>query len=474
MTVTTNHLTQQSVRDRLSIDIEYLRGRLQGALLQPGDEGYEEARAIWNAMIDKRPAVIVLPENTQDVSLAVQFARDHDLQLSVRGCGHNIAGTALSDNGLTISFARMNKVTVDVANSRATVQPGANWADVDRATEPHGLVIPGGIVSTTGVAGFTLGGGFGWLTRKWGYTSDSLISATVVTADGQIRTSSAESEPDLYWGIRGGGGNFGVVTEFEFQAYPFGPEVAAGMVLWPMDQVSKIIDLYRRVTAEAPVELGYILFTRVAPPAPFLPEEIHGKPVVGIAACYGGDIANGLKLMEPVKSFGTPLVDTIKAKPFREHQASLDSGQPYGRRYYWKSVYLDAFTDSVQDALLQHATSFSSPYSSVLLPHLGGNAKSDDGPGAVSNRNAEYLVNYQASWEDPTQDDTHIAWARTNFDAMRPHASGQYVNFMTEDEVSDPGRPAYSAETQARLAQIKRAYDPGNMFNLNKNIVPAN
>jgi FAD/FMN-containing dehydrogenase len=473
MTVTTNHSTPSSVRERLSIDIEYLRSKLQGDLLQPGDEGYDEARAIWNGMIDRRPAIIVLPESTNDVAHAVTFAREHSLRLSVRGCGHNIAGTALAEEGLTISFARMKNVSVDVANARVTVQPGANWGDVDLATEQHGLVVPGGIVSTTGVAGFTLGGGFGWLTRKFGYTSDSLISATVVTADGQIRTASAGSEPDLFWGIRGGGSNFGVVSEFEFQAYPLGPDVAAGLVLWPMDQASDIIELFRRVTAEAPVELCYVLVMRVAPVAPFLPEEVHGKPVVGIAALYGGDIDEGLRLMAPVKTHGTPLVDTIKAKPFKEHQAFLDGGQPYGRRYYWKSVYLDAFTDGAKDALLQHGTAFSSPLSSVLLPHLGGNARLDDAPGSVSNRGAEFLVNYQASWEDPTQDDTHIAWAKTNFEAMHPHASGQYVNFMTEDEVRDPNRPAYSSEIQARLAQVKRAYDPGNVFNLNKNIEPA-
>jgi FAD/FMN-containing dehydrogenase len=453
--------------------VDALRARLSGAVFQPGDEGYGEARTIWNAMIDKQPAAIALVENAQDVAEAVSFAREQGIELSIRGCGHNIAGTALSDGGLTISFARMREVQVDPATRRVRVQPGADWGAVDRATEPHGLVVPGGIVSTTGVAGFTLGGGFGWLTRKWGYTSDRLLSASVVTAGGRTVTASEQSEPDLFWAIRGGGGNFGIVTEFEFEAIPLGPEVAAGIIFWPIDMAAEVIDHFRAVTASAPLELTHVLAIRVAPPAPFLPESIHGKPVIGIAAMYGGTVEEGIEAMGPVRSLGGSVADTIKPKPYREHQAFLDAGQPYGRRYYWKSIYMSDVADGMRDALLANGTTFSSPFSSVLLPHLDGVAKGEAGSSAVSNREAAYLLNFQASWENPAEDETHIAWARKNFDAVRPYATGQYVNFLTQEEVDDPGRQSYQGAALQRLAELKRRYDPQNLFRVNKNITPA-
>ncbi len=451
-----------------------LRNQLQGELLFDGQPGYDESRSIWNGMIDRRPAAIAMCETSADVSAAVRFAAQHDIPLSIRGCGHNIAGTAVVDKGLMIDLTRINHVNIDSETGRVNIGPGCNWARVDAATEPYGLVVPGGIVSTTGVAGFTVGGGFGWLTRKHGFTSDSLLRATVVTADGEIREANPESEPDLFWAIRGGGGNFGIVTDFEFEAQRLGPEVAAGLMLWTIDTAPRVMDHYRSLTASAPPELMYVLFMRNAPAAPFLPEEIHGKPVVGIAACYAGTAEAGLAAMEPLKSFGGHLVDTIKPKPFKEHQGFLDAGQPYGRRYYWKSVYLPEFSQTAQETLLERATSFTSPFSSVLVPHLDGIPEPSDGqPSAVSYRNAAYLVNYQASWENPAEDETHIGWARGNFDAMRPNAIGQYVNFMTEDEVNDASRAAYEPATLRRLQQVKSQYDPGNLFRLNKNIAPA-
>jgi FAD/FMN-containing dehydrogenase len=458
-------------RDRLQTDA--LRQQVQGAILEPGDSEYDEARQIWNGMIDRRPALIVLPETADDVAHAVHFARSHGFPLTIRGCGHNIAGTAIVDDGLMISFARMKAVHVDPDAARVRVQPGADWGVVDRATEPYGLVVPGGVISTTGVAGFTLGGGFGWLTRKYGYTSDSLLRATVVTVDGEIVEASETSHPDLFWAIRGGGGNFGVVTEFEFAAQRLGPEVAAGLALWPMDEAHGVIEHYRRLTAIAPPEFVNVLVFRVAPPAPFLPESVHGTPVVGIASVYAGPPDEGMRHLEQVRSFATPLADTFKPKPFREHQSFLDSGQPYGRRYYWKSVYLSDFTDGVRDALLARATTFSSPLSSVLLPHLGSSVVPPGQESAVGNRDAQFLVNYQASWEDPAEDDRHIGWARENYDAMAPHASGQYVNFMTEEEVADPARRVHEPDVYARLAQIKRRYDPDNVLRFNKNVRPA-
>ncbi len=454
--------------------LEMLRARLTGIVLTEDDPGYEEARTIWNAMIEARPAFIALPASNEDVAELVRFAVREHLPLSIRGGGHNIAGTALADGGLTINMSRMKAIAYDVATNRVTVGAGAIWAEVDAALEPFGLMVPGGLVSTTGVAGFTLSGGFGWLTRMAGYASGRLTAATIVTADGAIRTIDETIEPELFWAIRGGGGNFGVVTEFEFEPVKLGPEIAGGMALWPIDQAPAIIDLYRRESAAAPDALMHTLVLRIAPPAPFLPEEVHGKPVVGIAAMYAGPVEEGMKAMEPITSFGTPLMSSIKPKPYREHQAFLDAGQPFGRRYYWKSVYFDDFSDGVKQALLEHGTSFRSGFSSILLPHLGGAAKrADTGKTATSHLGREFLVNYQASWEDPALDADLIGWAKTNHAAMMPYATGHYVNFMTEDEVRDPARAAYEPGLLDRLRAVKAKFDPENIFRLNKNITPA-
>ncbi len=452
-----------------------LRTRLTGTVLTENDPGYEEARTIWNAMIEARPAIIALPETAGEVAELVRFAVREQLPLAARGGGHNIAGTALVDGGLTINMNRMKAIEYDEATNRVSIGAGAIWGEVDAALEPLGLIVPGGLVSTTGVAGFTLGGGFGWLTRSEGYTTDRLTGATIVNADGQIRSIDQETEPELFWAIRGGGGNFGVVTEFVFEPVKLGPEVAAGMVLWSIDKAPEIIDLYRRETAAAPDELMHVLVLRIAPPAPFLPEEVHGKPVVGVAAMYAGPVEAGMKAMDPITSFGTPLANSIKPKPYREHQAFLDAGQPFGRRYYWKSVYFDDFSDGVEQALLEHGTSFRSGLSSILLPHLGGAGQRDgSGKTATSHRSREFLVNYQASWEDPALDADLIDWAKTNHAAMMPYATGHYVNFMTEDEVRDPARVAYEPELLDRLRSVKAIYDPDNVFRSNKNIAPAN
>jgi FAD/FMN-containing dehydrogenase len=451
-----------------------LRGSLTGVVLTQDDSEYEEARTIWNAMIETRPALIALPETDEDVVELVRFAVRTGIPFSVRGGGHNIAGTALADGGLTINMSRMRAIEYLPGMNRVVVQAGAIWADVDAALEPYGLIVPGGIVSTTGVAGFTLGGGFGWLSRSEGYTTDQLTAATIVTADGEIRAIDAQNEPELFWAIRGGGGNFGVVTRFEFEPVKLGPEVAGGIVLWPMEMAPEIIDLFNRECAAAPDELMHVLVLRVAPPAPFLPVEVHGKPVVGIAAMYAGPVEDGLKAMAPIMTYGTPLAVTIKPKPYREHQAFLDSGQPFGRRYYWKSLYFDDFNEGVKQALLDNGTSFRSSFSSILLPHLGGAAKRGaTGATSTSHLEREFIVNYQASWEDPALDADLIDWAKTNHASLLPYASGHYVNFMTADEVKDSTRQAYEPELLARLQQVKTQYDPENVFRFNKNITPA-
>jgi len=443
-------------------------------VLYPGDPGYEDARAIWNGMIDKRPALVQRPTGAADIMACVNFARDNGLLLSVRGGGHNIAGTAVADGGLMIDQSLRKGVHVDPKTGITRVEPGCNWGDVDRETQLHGLAVPGGIVSTTGVAGFTLGGGFGWVTRSYGLASDNLLSVDMVTADGALIRASETEHADLFWAVRGGGGNFGIVTSFEFQARPVGPEVIAGLVFHPMEKAAAIIELFREVTVRAPDELCCLLILRRAPPAPFLPKELHGTPVAGIAVCYNGPIADGERAVQPIKAFGQPLADTIQPKPFAAHQAFLDLGQPFGRQYYWKSDYFRELNVESDDVLIGHAERIASPFSAVLMMHLGGAAnRAGETDTAAGNRDAEYVFNVQAAWEDTAESDGHVGWARDYWQAMRPFSSGgTYVNFLTADEDDDRVRAAYGNAIYERLVDVKTRYDPTNLFRSNQNIRP--
>jgi FAD/FMN-containing dehydrogenase len=460
-------------RDRNGLDA--FAAGLHGNAYWPGDAAYDEACRIWNGMIERRPALVVRPRDPGGVAACIRFARDSGLPLSSRGGGHNIAGTALCDGGLMLDFSTDRRVEVDSATRRVRIQPGATWADADRATQPFGLVVPGGIVSATGVAGFTLGGGFGWVSRRYGFAADNLVAAEVVTADGEVRRASTDENADLFWALRGGGGNFGVVTAFEFEAQPHGPEVVAGLVLHPMDRAREVLALFRQATASAPDGLCLLLIMRKAPPLPILPAAVHGAPVAGIAVCYSGPIEEGEELVAPIKRFGRPLADTIGRKPFITHQQFLDSGQPFGRRYYWKSDYFDALPEGADGTIIDHAMEITSPHSAVLCMHLGGAAaRRPGGETAVGNRTAEYVLNMQGAWEQPAEDDTHIAWARDFWSAMRPFSSGgTYVNFLTEDADEERLRAAYGQELYAALGRIKAKYDPDNLFRANQNIRPA-
>ncbi len=447
---------------------------VRGPVLHPGEPGYEDARAIWNGMIDKRPALVQRPSGGADIIACVNFARDNDLLLSVRGGGHNIAGTAVADGGLMIDQSLRRGVHVDPKTGITRVEPGCTWGDVDRETQLHGLAVPGGIVSTTGVAGFTLGGGFGWLTRSYGLASDNLLSVDMVTADGSLTRASENEHADLFWAVRGCGGNFGIVTSFEFQARPVGPQVVAGLVFHPMEKAAEVVALFREITAKAPDELCCLLVLRRAPPAPFLPKEVHGTPVAGIAVCYNGPIAEGEKAVQPIKAFGQPLADTIQPKPFAAHQAFLDSGQPFGRQYYWKSDYFSELSPEADTALIGHAERIASPFSAVMMMHLGGAANQvGDNATAAGNRDAEYVLVAQAAWEDATESEGHIGWARDVWQAMRPFSSGgTYVNFLTDDEGDDRVHAAYGPAIYERLVDVKTRYDPGNLFRSNQNIRP--
>jgi hypothetical protein len=345
--------------------VEEFKANLGGELIQPKDEGYDDARKVWNAMIDKKPALIARCGGTADVITAVKFAREHNLLFSVRGGGHNIAGSALCDDGLTIDLSRMKGLHVDLKTRTVRAQPGCNLGDLDRETQIFGLVVPAGIVTDTGIAGLTLGGGFGWLTRRFGYTCDNLLSADVVTADGSFLTASEKENSDLFWGLRGGGGNFGIVTSFEYQAYSVGPQVTAGIVIHSMEKAREVVGFFREFSATAPEELCCLLTLRLAPPAPFLPPEVHGKPIVGIAVCHSGSLEDGERAVLPLKEFGNPLADTIAAKPFKVHQTLFDVAMAPGRHYYWKSHYLPEFLEAAGNVLMGHAAKISSPHSSI-------------------------------------------------------------------------------------------------------------
>lgn len=454
--------------------LDNLKTSLRGTLSLPGDDGYEQARAIWNGMIDRHPRWVVRALGAADVIAAVNFARDHDLLLSVRGGGHNVAGTAVGDGGLMLDLSLMRSVHVDPLNRIARVEPGASWSDVDRESQLFGLAVPGGIVSATGVAGLTLGGGFGWLARKYGLTSDNLISADLVTAGGQFVKASRAENRDLFWGIRGGGGNFGVATSFEFQLRPVGPQVIAGLVFYPLDDAREVLEFYREFSAQAPDELSTLAVLRVAPPAPFLPQHVHGQPVIAIGVCYVGSLAEGEKAVRPLKEFGSPLVDLVGPRPFAAFQKVLDTASPVGRRYYWKSEYLPGLDTNASDTLIRYAANLSSPMTAVLVFQLGGaisRVAPDDS--AAGHRDAAYVVNIQTAWEDASQSDRHIAWTRDFWREMRPFSSGGvYVNFLSEGEGEDRVRAAYGAHYK-RLVELKNQYDPANLFRMNQNIRPA-
>ncbi|MBD2448547.1 FAD-binding oxidoreductase [Nostoc sp. FACHB-152] len=449
-----------------------LKTNVKGNVVLPEDPRYDEVREIWNAMIDRRPAVIVQCATADDVAHAILFARENGLEISIRGAGHNIAGNALCDRGVMIDLSSMKIVRVDSQKRRAYVEPGATLADFDQVAQIHGLATPVGINSTTGIAGLTLGGGFGWLTRKYGLTIDNLISAEVITADGNHIRASATENPDLFWAIRGGGGNFGVVTEFEFALHPVGPEILAGLIVFPFSQAKQVLTQYRKFAESAPEELNVWVVLRKAPPLPFLPEHVHGQEVIILAVFYTGDIAEGEKLIEPLRSFGDAYGEHIGAQPYVAWQQAFDPLLTRGARNYWKSHNFTELRDEVLDAIAQFAGKLPSPACEIFIGLIAGkpNRISADAT-AYYHRDAKFVLNVHGRWDDAAQDGICIAWAREFFQVSAPYASaGAYVNFMTEEE-GDRVAAAYGANYE-RLVQIKRQYDPENIFHLNQNIKP--
>jgi FAD/FMN-containing dehydrogenase len=453
--------------------IANFKSRIKGQIVLPSGSIYGEVRKIWNAMIDRKPALIVRCGEADDVPHAIAFARENGLEISVRGAGHNIAGNALCDDGITIDFSTMRDIRVDPERLRAYVEPGATLADLDEATQSHGLATPVGINSTTGIAGLTLGGGFGWLTRKYGMTVDNLVSVEAVTANGKRIRASEDENADLFWALRGGGGNFAVVTQFEFKLHRIGPEILAGLAVFPFDQAKQVLTQYREFVQLAPEELNVWTVLRKAPPLPFLPEQVHGKEVVVLAAFYTGEPVQGRKLIEPLLRFGDACGEHIVSQPYIQWQKAFDPLLTPGARNYWKSHNFIELSDGALDTMIEFAGELPSPQCEIFIGLIAGAANRIPANAmAYGHRDAKFVLNVHGRWEENTEDQRCIAWARAFFQATAPYASaGAYVNFMTEDE-TDRVATAYGTNYN-RLAQIKKQYDPDNVFHLNQNIRPA-
>jgi FAD/FMN-containing dehydrogenase len=452
--------------------VDNFKSSLLGSLLQTGDPGYDDARALWNGMIDRRPALIARCTGTADVISGVKFARANNLLVSIKGAGHNIAGMASSNGSLMIDLSPMKWVRVDPETRTAIVGPGATLRVMDHETQAFGLATPVGINSTTGIAGLTLGGGFGWLSRSLGLTIDNLLSADVVTAEGKLLKASEKENTDLFWGIRGGGGNFGIVTSFQFRLHPVGPQVLAGLIVHPFKDAGKVFRHYRNFVAQAPDKLTCWVVLRKAPPLPFLPPDVHGTEIFVIALVYAGDIKEGEKVTEPLRKFGQPIADVVGPAPFAGFQQAFDPLLTPGARNYWKSHNFTQLSDAAIDTIIRYAGKLPTPLSEIFVGQLGGaiNRVSKDAT-AYPHRDANFVMNVHTRWEAAALDAQCVAWAREFFDASTPFATGGvYVNFISEGEerVSSAFGGNYD-----RLAKLKKKYDPTNFFRTNQNVRPA-
>ena len=453
-------------------EIDAFRAGVRGEVILPTDEGYDEARTVWNATIDRHPALIVRCAGTADVISAVAFAKERDLPISVKGGGHNIAGRAVEDEALMIDLSPMRSVRVDPDARTARVEPGVVLNELDHETQAFGLATPVGYNSTTGVAGLTLGGGFGWLSRRYGMTVDNLVSADVVTAAGELVHASETENEDLFWGLRGGGGNFGIVTSFEFQLHEVGPTVLSGPIVHPFEDTAAVLSEYREFVAAAPEEAAVWFVIRHAPPLPFIPEEWHGEKVLILAAFYAGEMSEGEEVLRPLREIGTPIADAVGPHPYAGWQQAFDGLAPAGARNYWKSHNFVEFTDGMIETFVEYGATIPSEGTEIACAQLGGviNDVPVDAT-AYPHRDAEFTMNLHTQWEDPGQDEACMAWAREFHEAMTPHATGGvYANFVPE-EVGD--QQAAYRENYDRLVEVKNAWDPENLFRLNHNVEPS-
>jgi FAD/FMN-containing dehydrogenase len=454
--------------------IEAFIAGIRGAVLRPGDDGYDDARAIWNGLIDRRPALIVQCTGTADVVDAVNFAREQGLRLSVKGGGHNVAGNATNDGGLVIDLSAMRGVHVDPQHGVVRAEGGATWGEVDRESQLHGLAVPGGVVSTTGVAGLTLHGGVGHLRRKYGLTIDSLLSVDIVTADGQLRKASASENADLFWAVRGAGSNFGVVTSFQFQAHPVGPMVAVAAVMYPLESARELLAAWRDVMASAPEELSSLAVCWSVPAAEPFPPELHGRPILLVAAAYSGSVPDGERVVAPLRELGEPLIDLSGPWPWVALQNGFDALFPNGELRYWKSRALAELTESAIDEIADFAARRPTPATDITIWHHGGAmSRVGETDTAYGGRDAAFLVTVEANWSDPAQNDEAIAWGREVWAALEKHSTGGlYLNFPGLGEENEALVRAGYGVNYDRLAELKAKYDPTNLFRMNLNITP--
>jgi FAD/FMN-containing dehydrogenase len=449
----------------------------RGELIAAEHADYDDARAVWNGTVDRRPRLIARCTGAADVAAGVRFARDRGLEIAVRGGGHNVAGTAVCDDGIVIDLSGMRAASVDPAERTAQVQGGALWGDVDHETQAHGLATTGGIVGHTGVGGPSLGGGIGWLMRKHGLTVDNIVEAEVVTAEGDIVRASANDHPDLFWALRGGGGNFGVVSSFRFALHPVGPTVVAGPVFWAAEDTTDVMRFYRELVADAPDELGTVIRLGTVPQLPDIIPELHLRPAIAVACCYAGPVDDGKRVVRPLRRFGTPLVDLVGPTLYVDHQSGIDDTVPHGWHYYWKATNLTDLSDEVIDAVADHASRARSPRSYAAIFHMGGAvSRVPREATAYPARDVAHNMSIDAVWladEDDTVGTSETEWARGFLQALQPHRAGVYVNFLDSDDDTSRVREAYGDDTYLRLAEIKAKYDPENVFHINKNIKPG-
>ncbi len=452
-----------------------LQSQLRGEVLQPSDESYDKARKVWNGMIDKKPALIVRCASADDVVAVVSFARENGILLAVRGGGHNVAGTAVADGGLVVDLSPMKGVHVDLERRTVRAEGGVTIGELDEETQKFGLATPMGVVSETGIAGLTLGGGLGWLRRKYGLSSDNLVSVDIVTADGRYLTASETENPDLFWGIRGGGGNFGVVTSFEYQLYPVGPEVMFCFVVYPGDRAKEVLRFCEEYVAQASDEVSPLGVLGRVPHDELFPEEWHGKPYAAILAMYSGSVEEGERVLQPLRDLGDPIADLSEPMPYTEAQKLLDDDYPEGGRYYWKSVNLNGLGDEEIEHLMAHAETAPSDHSTIDVWYQGG-AMNRVGAEetAFGDRSAPYLLGIEGNWEEPHEDEANVAWVRGCVaDMQRFSDGGMYLNFPGFlEEGQEMMRDAYG-ENYERLVALKNEHDPANLFRMNQNIRPT-
>jgi FAD/FMN-containing dehydrogenase len=455
--------------------IDTLAAAFAGDLIRPEDATFEAARQIWNGHVQRRPALIARCGGVGDVIAAVRFCREHDLSASVRGGGHAVAGHAVCDGGVVIDLSAMTGSRVDPMARTIQLQGGCLNAHLDREGQVFGLAATGGIVSHTGIGGLTLGGGLGHVMRKFGLAIDGLRSCDVVTAEGEFVVASEDENPELFWGLRGGGGNFGIVTNFTFALQPLGPTVLAGMVAWPMERAPEVLRFLRDFIAEAPDEVGLMANLRLAPSLPTVPEKMWGQPIVALIATYAGPVDDGRDALAPIRALPAPAFDTVTPKPYVAHQKMFDPAYPHGRHYYWKAHKLGPLTDEIIGAVVEHSARITSPLSAVPIFCLGGAvARVPEHSTAFPYRDASHDINIVASWlpEEAAEADRHVAWVRELFDALEPHSRGVYVNF-TSDDAGERVRRAYNDSQWTRLTALKAKYDPTNFFRMNANISPG-